>query len=71
MADILLLPFENRTGLFSLASLGHFSIKNILFMTLFFIKWSRLSPTIRNPDYLSGFQMVETKWPTNLAAILF
>jgi hypothetical protein len=43
MVAILFLPFENRIELFSSASLGHFGIKNILFMTLFFIKRSRLA----------------------------
>jgi hypothetical protein len=38
-----------KTGPNILASLDRFGIKNNLFMTLFFIKWSRLA-TILNPD---------------------
>jgi hypothetical protein len=39
------------------ASLDRFGIKNILFMTLFFIKRSRLGPTIRKPDLCPGFEL--------------
>jgi hypothetical protein len=56
----LLLPFENRTGLFSLVSLDRFGIKNILFMTLFFKKQSRLA-TIRNLDAKVRFS---NGWPS-------
>jgi hypothetical protein len=45
-----------------LTSLDRFGIKNILFITLFFIKRSRLA-TIENRTEMSGFRMV--------AAILF
>jgi hypothetical protein len=42
------LPFENRTGRFFIASLDRFAMNKIFFMTLFFIKRSRLA--IQNPD---------------------
>jgi hypothetical protein len=48
MATYLFLPFENRTGLFSSASLDHFAMNKIFFMTLFFIKRSKLA--IQNLD---------------------
>ncbi len=50
-------------------------------MTLFFIKRSRLGPTIRNPDYLSEFHIfvrfsngqnkmaAKTRWPNILASL--
>jgi hypothetical protein len=38
-----------KTGPNILASLDRFGTKNILFVTLFFLKWSRLA-TIQNPD---------------------
>ena len=40
---------HSKTGPNISASLDRFGIKNILFITLFFIKWSRLE-TIQNPD---------------------
>jgi hypothetical protein len=43
------------------ASLDCFDIKNILFMTLFFIKRSRLATGQKSPDFKwSGFQMPGT-----------
>jgi hypothetical protein len=48
LAAISFLPFENQTGHF-LTSLVHFVMNKIFFMTLFFIKRSRLA-TIRIPD---------------------
>jgi hypothetical protein len=62
------LVLQYLPGLFSSASLDCFGIKNILFMTLFFINRSRLGPTIeirticQNFIFLSGFQMVKTRW---------
>jgi hypothetical protein len=45
-------PFEIQTGYFR-TSLDCYGIKNILFMTLFFLKQSKLA-TIRNPDTFVG-----------------
>ncbi len=42
---------------FFLTSLDRFGINKIFFMTLFFIKRSKLV-TIRNPDMTSGFRMI-------------
>jgi hypothetical protein len=42
--------YHLKAGPDILASLDRFGIKNILFIALFFIKWSRLA-TIRNPDF--------------------
>jgi hypothetical protein len=49
-----------------LTSLDRFGIKNILFMTLFFLKRSMLA-TIRNPDKKVRFSNGKNK----MAAILF
>jgi hypothetical protein len=57
VSTILFLPFEIQTGYF-LTSLDRFGKKNILFMTIFFIKRSRLGPTIWNLYYVSSFQIV-------------
>jgi hypothetical protein len=56
MAAILFLPFENQTEVFLTSSLDYFDIKNILFMTIFFKKRSRLGPTIWKPDLCPVFE---------------
>ncbi len=61
VAAILFLPFENRTGRFFIASLDHFVMNKIFFMTLFFIKRSMLVTGHFCPVFKwSGYQMVDT-----------
>jgi hypothetical protein len=50
---------------FLTSSLDHFVIKNIFFMTFFFIKWSRLA-TIRKPDHLTIGQELNPVKPDGL-----
>jgi hypothetical protein len=50
-----------------LASLDRFGIKNILFMTLFFIKWSRPATGQKSPVFeWPGYQMSGTGIRSNL-----
>ncbi len=60
VAAILFLPFEIRTGHF-LTSLNRFAINKIFFITLFFIKRSRLATGQKSPVLeWSGIQMPGT-----------
>jgi hypothetical protein len=60
-AAILFLPSESRTEVFVTSSLDRFGIKNILFVTLFFIKRSRLATGLFCLAFeWSGYQMVGT-----------
>jgi hypothetical protein len=60
MAAILFLPSESRTVVFLTSSLDRCEIKNILFITLFFLKWSRLATGLFCPVFeWSSFRMVQ------------
>jgi hypothetical protein len=68
MAAILFLPFEIRTDFFLTSSLYCFVMNKILFMTLFFIKRSRLALQKRLFCLViewSGFQMPGTGKKSN------
>jgi hypothetical protein len=53
MAAILFLPFEIRTEIFLTSSLDRLVMNKIFFMTIFFIKRSRLA--IQKPDFFVQF----------------